>query len=115
MLDMAVSDLMSIPQGIRDLVKNARRSAKQTFILLETRVLRPDKMKIQQLESGVRGQKGGVGQLDSGVRGQEGGEGQLESGVRGQDGGKGVRRKLKPYPHLEQTAHEEYYSSLAPP
>ena len=85
-------------------------------------------MKTQQLESGVRGQEGGVGQLESGVRGQEGGEGQLESGVRGQEGGvgqlesevrgqggeEGVRRKLRPHLPLEQTAHEEYYESLAP-
>ena len=85
-------------------------------------------MKIQQLESEVRGQEGGVGQLepgvrgqwgeerqlDSGVRGQEGGVGQLESGVRGQEGGEGVRRRLRPHPLLGQTAHEEYYESLAP-
>ena len=57
-------------------------------------------MKIQQLESGVRGQEGEVGQLESGVRGQAGGE--------------GVRRKPRPHPPLEQTAHEEYYNSLAP-
>ena len=58
-------------------------------------------MKIQHLESGVRGQEGGVGQLESGVRGQEGGE--------------GVRGKLRPHPLPGQTAHEEYYNSLAPP
>ena len=71
-------------------------------------------MKIQQLESGVRGQEGGVGQLESGVRGQDGGVGQLESEVRGQEGGEGVRRKSRPHPLLEQTAHEKYYESLAP-
>ena len=60
-------------------------------------------MKIQQLQSGVRGQEGGVGQLESGVRGQKGGVGQLESGVRGQ-GREGVSRK----PRLPGwTAHEE--------
>ena len=105
---------MSIPQGIRDLVKNARRLAKQTFIRLETRVLRPDKMKIQQLESGVRGQGGGVGQLEAGVRGEEREEEQLESGERGQERGERVRRKLRPHPPLQQTAHEESYFSFAP-
>ena len=125
-MDMAVSGLMSIPQGIRDLVKNARRSAKQTFIRLETRVLRPDKMKFQQLGLGVRGQDGGVGQLESGIRGQEGGVGQMETGVRGHKGREeklesevkgqvGVSRKLRLQLPLEQTTHEEYYSSLAPP
>ena len=66
-------------------MKNARRSAKQAFIRLETRVLRFDKMKIQQLESGV-------------ISEEEEEE---------------IRRKLKP--SLEQTAHEEYYSIIAPP
>ena len=83
------------------MVKGSRRAAKQAFIRLETRVLRPDKMKIQQLESGVRG--------------QEGGEGQLESGVRSQEEEEEVRRKPWPRLPLEQTPHEEYYSSLAPP
>ena len=70
---------------------------------------------VGQLESGVRGQEGGVGQLESGVRGHEGGVGQLESGVRGQEGGEEVGRKLRPHPLLGQTAHEKYYDSLAPP
>ena len=56
-----------------------------------------------------------IQQLQSEVRGQEGGKGQLESGVRGQEGEEGVRRKLRPHPPLEQTAHDDYYSRLAPP
>ena len=88
-------------QSLLKLVKGSRRAAKQAFIRLETRVLRPDKMKIQQLESGVTGQEGGVGQLESKVRGQEGGE--------------EVRRKPRPHPPLEQTSHEEYYERLTPP
>ena len=76
-----------LTQSLLKLVKGSRQAAKQAFIHLETRVLRPDKMKIQQLESGVIGQ-----------------EGEEE-----------VRRKPRLPPPLEQTAHEKYYSSLAPP
>ena len=80
--------ILTLPQnqqGMKDLVKGGRQAAKQAFIRLETRVLRPDKTK--QLESGVRA-------------GQEEGEG-------------GVRRKPKPHPQ-EHSTRDEYWSSLDP-
>ena len=80
-------NVFSTIQSLLNLLKGGRQVAKQAFIRLETRVLRPDKIKSQQ----------------------------LESEVRGQEGEEGVRRKLRPHPPLEQTPHEQYYSSLDPP
>ncbi|CAI8056685.1 Putative ankyrin repeat protein MM_0045 [Geodia barretti] len=81
----SVSWQSRVSEGMKDLVKGGRQAAKQAFIRLETRVLRPDKTK--QLESGVRA-------------GQEEGEG-------------GVRRKPKPHPQ-EHSTRDEYWSSLDP-
>ena len=67
-------------------MKSARQSAKQAFDRLESRVLRPDKVKIEGVESGVRGQQGE----------------------------ERVKRKLRPHPPLEQRPHDAYWTSLAP-
>ena len=67
-------------------MKGARQAAKQGFDRLESRVLRPDMVKIEGVESGVRGQEG---------------EGR-------------VKQKLRPHPPLEQSPHDEYWTSLAP-
>jgi ankyrin repeat protein len=74
-----------VSQGIRDLVTNARHSAKQAFIRLETRVVRYDKMK---QESGVRG----------------------EEEVR-----RKLRPHPPPLPPALESRDDEYWSSLAPP
>ena len=52
----AFSNLCS-NQGLREAVKNTGRWAKQAFIRLEVRVMRPTKLKIKQLESGSDGKE----------------------------------------------------------
>ena len=65
-------------------MKNTGRWAKQAFLRLETRVLRPDKDKMEQLEAEVRGQEGQVG----------------------------GRRKMRPVLPTEDDVREEYLSIL---
>ena len=73
-------------QGLKDLVKNARKSAKQAFIVLETRVLRYDKTKFETREPGVRGQEG-----------------------------TGIKTRPLPHPlEHSSTTRDEYWSSLDP-
>jgi hypothetical protein len=67
-------------------VQSARQAAKQAFDRLESRVLRPDKVKIEG----------------------------VESGVGGQEGEERVKRKPRPHPPLEESRHDEYWTSLAP-
>ena len=67
-------------------MKSARQAAKQAFDRLESRVLRPDKVKIEG----------------------------VELVVRGQEGEERVKQKLRPHPPLEQRPHDEYWTSLAP-
>ena len=70
---------------MREAVKNTGRWAKQAFLRLETRVLRPDKEKMEQLEAEVRGQEG---------------EGEM-------------KRKMRPVlPPAEDDVREEYLSRL---
>ena len=71
-------------QGVREAVKNTGRWTKQAFLRLETRVLRLDKEKMEQLEAEVRGQE----------REEEG------------------RRKMRPVLLPEDDMREEYLSRL---
>ena len=45
-------------QSVKEAVKNTGWWAKQALLRLETRVQRPDKEKMEQLEAEVRGQEG---------------------------------------------------------
>ena len=73
-----------ILQRVREAVKNTGKWAKQAFLRLEVRVLRPDKEKIQ-----------------------------LEPGVRGQEGEEGVKGKWRPHLPPEEDVREQYLSSLS--
>ena len=70
-------------QGVREAIKNARKWAKQAFLRLEVRVLRPDREKTK-----------------------------LEPGVRGQEGEEGVRGKWRPHLPPEEDVREHYLSIL---
>ena len=74
------------PQSLLKLVKSARQASKQALDRLESRVLRPDKVKIEG----------------------------VESGVRVQEGEERVKRKPRPHPPLEQSPQDAYWTSLAP-
>ena len=65
-------------------MKNTGKWAKQAFLHLEVRVLRPDKEKTQ-----------------------------LEPEVRGQEGERGVKGKWRPHLPPEEDVREEYLSRLS--
>ena len=72
-----------ILQRVREAVKNTGKWAKQAFLRLEVRVLKPDKEKFQ-----------------------------LEPGVGGQEGEERVRGKWRPHLLPEEDVREQYLSRL---